>query len=165
MGLYYFDRDIDTGSRTDASGIDLVDDDTVTEYQTESWSVFGQYEWGFAENLTLILGGRYFAEEQDFEMVARDLLGNTPVFLGISPDPIPGFPVFVFTKETAGDLSEHDIDGFDYRLALEWRASDSTLLYASTAGAPRHLGSTSQSMAPESWGAARSSRFRLMKRI
>ena len=116
-GLYYFDRDIDTGSRTDASGIGLVDDDTVTEYQTESWSVFGQYEWGFAENLTLILGGRYFSEDQDFEMVARDLLGNTPVFLGISPDPIPGFPVFVFTKETAGDLTEHDIDGFDYRLA------------------------------------------------
>ena len=91
VGLYYFDRDIDTGSRTDVSGIGLVDDDTVTEYQTESWSVFGQYEWGFAENLTLILGGRYFAEDQDFEMVARDLLGNTPVFLGISPDPIPGF--------------------------------------------------------------------------
>jgi iron complex outermembrane receptor protein len=133
VGLYYFDRDIDTGSRTDVSGIGLVDDNTVTQYETESWSVFGQYEWGFAENLTLILGGRYFDEHQDFDMVARDLLGNTPVFLGISPDPIPGFPVFVFTRETAGDLTEHDIDGFDYRLAIEWRANDSTLLYASTA--------------------------------
>jgi iron complex outermembrane receptor protein len=133
VGLYYLDRDIDTGSRTDVSGIGLVDDNTVTKYQTESWSVFGQYEWGFAENLTLILGGRYFAEDQDFEMVARDLLGNTPVFLRLSPDPIPGFPVFVFTDETAGDLTEHDIDGFDYRLAIEWRATDSTLLYASTA--------------------------------
>jgi iron complex outermembrane receptor protein len=133
IGLYYFDRDIDTGSRTDVSGIGLVDDDTVTRYQTESWAVFGQYEWGFTEDWTLTLGGRYFSEDQEFEMVARDLLGNTPFFLGISPEPIPGFPVFVFTPETAGDLTKHDVDGFDYRLALEWRASDSTLLYASTA--------------------------------
>ena len=133
VGLYYFDRDIDTGSRTDVSGIGLVDDNTVDTYQTESWAVFGQYEWGFAEDWTLILGGRYFTEDQEFEMVARDLLGNTPVFLGISPDPIPGFPVFVFTEETAGDLTKHDVDDFNYRLALEWRVTESALLYASTA--------------------------------
>jgi iron complex outermembrane receptor protein len=133
VGLYYFDRDIDTGSRTDASGIGLVDDDTDTKYQTESWAVFGQYEWNFVEDWTLILGGRWFNEQQEFEMVARDLLGNTPVFLGISPDPIPGYPVFVFNEETAGGLTEHDIDDFNYRVSLEWRATDEVLAYLSTA--------------------------------
>jgi iron complex outermembrane receptor protein len=133
MGLYYFDRDIDTGSRTDASGIGLVDDDTDTRYQTESWAVFGQYEWNFAADWTLILGGRWFNEQQEFEMVARDLLGNTPVFLGISPVPIPGYPVFVFNEETAGNLTEHDIDDFNYRVSLEWRATDDVLAYVSTA--------------------------------
>ena len=131
--MYYFDRDIDTGSRTDASGIDLVDDNTVTKYETESWAAFGQYEWSFSDAWTLILGGRFTSEEQTFDMVARDLLGNTPVFIGVSPVPIPGFPVFVFTEATAGELTEHDLDVFDFRIELDWQITDNMLGYGTIA--------------------------------
>jgi iron complex outermembrane receptor protein len=132
-GLYYFDRTIDTGSRTDVSGIDLVDDETVTSYDTKSWALFGQLEYDLTDQWSAILGARYTSEEQDFHMVARDLLGNTPLFLGLSDVPIPGFTVFEFTPETAGKLTEASLDDFNFRAELDWRPTDTTLVYGSIA--------------------------------
>jgi iron complex outermembrane recepter protein len=132
-GLYYFDRTIDTGSRTDVSGIDLVDDETVTSYDTQSWALFGQLEYDLTDQWSAILGARYTSEEQDFHMVARDLLGNTPLFLGLSDVPIPGFTVFEFTPESAGDLTEASLDDFNFRAELDWRPTDTTLIYGSIA--------------------------------
>ena len=132
-GLYYFDRTIDTGSRTDVSGIDLVDDETVTNYDTKSWALFGQLEYDLTDEWSAILGARYTSEEQDFHMVARDLLGNTPLFLGLSDVPIPGFTVFEFTPETAGKLTEASLDDFNFRAELDWRPTDTVLVYGSIA--------------------------------
>lgn len=132
-GLYYFDRTIDTGSRTDVSGIDLVDDETVTRYDTKSWALFGQLEYDLTDSWSAILGARYTSEEQDFHMVARDLLGNTPIFLGLSDVPIPGFTVFEFTPETAGELTEASLDDFNFRAELDWRPTNNTLVYGSIA--------------------------------
>lgn len=132
-GLYYFDRTIDTGSRTDVSGIDLVDDETVTRYDTKSWALFGQLEYDLSAQWSAILGARYTSEEQDFHMVARDLLGNTPLFLGLSDVPIPGYTVFEFTPETAGNLTEASLDDFNFRAELDWRPTDTTLVYGSIA--------------------------------
>ncbi|MEX2124479.1 MAG: TonB-dependent receptor [Woeseia sp.] len=132
-GVYYFDRTIDTGSRTDVSGIDLVDDETVTSYDTKSWALFGQLEYDLTDEWSAILGARYTSEEQDFHMVARDLLGNTPLFLGLSDVPIPGFTVFEFTPETAGKLTEASLDDFNFRAELDWRPTDTALVYGSIA--------------------------------
>lgn len=132
-GIYYFDREIDTGSRTDVSGIDLVNDNTVTMYEVESIAIFGQYEYDFSEAWTGIVGARYTHEEQDFELLATDDLGNTPLFLGLSMVPIPGFVVFDFTNATVGNLTEAEMDDFNFRVELDWRAADNVLAYGSIA--------------------------------
>lgn len=130
-GAYYFDRSIDTGSRTDTSGIDLVDDETVTNYDTQSLAIFGQLEFQLADRWTAILGGRYTSEDQDFHMVARDLLGNTPLILGLSDEPIPGYVVFDFTPESAGNLTKASLNDFNFRGELDWRPTDTAMIYGS----------------------------------
>jgi iron complex outermembrane receptor protein len=64
-------------------------------------------------------------------MVARDLLGNTPFFLGLSDEPIPGYVIFDFTPETAGNLTEASLNDFSFRAELDWRPTDTTLIYGS----------------------------------
>ena len=132
-GLYYFSRDINTGSRTDLSGIDLVNDNTVTKYNTDSLAAFGQYEWSLSDAWTLILGGRFTSEEQEFYEVAVDDLGNTPFFLGLTEAPVPGYEIFNFSKATAGALTEHDLDVFDFRIELDWQVTDNILAYGTIA--------------------------------
>lgn len=133
LGLYYFKRQVDTGSRTDVSGIGLVDDLTEDTYETKSLALFGQYEFDLTDRWSATVGGRYTNEEQDFELLARDMLGNTPLFLGLSPTPVPGFVIFDFTKDAVGDLTEHDKDSFSFRLQVDYRPSENVLWFGSIA--------------------------------
>ena len=122
-GLYYYTRDIDSGTRTDLSQETFIgfpiNNNTVTQDETDSWSVYGQYEYDISDKTTLIGGLRFTAEEREFDMVVTDESG-------ILPD-----PAFAFTKETAGDLTKHDKDYVSYRLEINHHLNDDLLLFAS----------------------------------
>jgi iron complex outermembrane receptor protein len=139
-GFFYFNRDVRTGSRTDVSGIGLVNDNTEDSDLTESWALFGQLEYDINDQWTAIGGVRYTDEEREFEMIARDDLGNTPLFLGLSPVPIPGFVVFDFTEATVGDLTKQEGDNVSFRFELDWRPLDDVLVYASVARGVKGFG-------------------------
>jgi iron complex outermembrane receptor protein len=121
-GFYYYSRDINSGTRTDLSGIPdffPINNNTVTDDQTDSWSVFGQYDFDLSDELTLIAGLRYTDEQREFNMVVTD-------DSGILPD-----PAFEFSKATAGDLTKNDNEYISYRLELNWRANEDLLWFGS----------------------------------
>lgn len=121
-GFYYYSRDIDSGTRTDLSGIPdffPINNNTVTDDQTDSWSVFGQYDFDLSDELALIAGLRYTDEQREFNMVVTD-------DSGILPD-----PAFEFSQATAGDLTKHDDGYISYRLELNWTPNEDILWFGS----------------------------------
>lgn len=124
-GFYYYTRDIDSGTRTDLSRETFigfpVNNNTVTQDETDSWSLYGQYEYDLTEKFTVIAGLRYTDEEREFDMLVTDESG-------ILPD-----PAFEFSKATAGSLTKHDEDYVSYRLEANYRPNDDLLWFASVA--------------------------------
>ena len=124
-GLYYYTRDIDSGTRTDLSRETFIgfpiNNNTVTQDETDSWSIYGQYEYDLTEKFTVIAGLRYTDEEREFNMLVTDENG-------LLPD-----PAFEFSDETAGDLIKHDEDYISYRLEMNYRPNDDLLWFASIA--------------------------------
>ena len=57
-GLYYYDQETDGGFQIDASGIGFIIGDANYTQETESWSVFGQIEYDFADAWTVLAGLR-----------------------------------------------------------------------------------------------------------
>ena len=130
-GIYYFDRSIEAGSNIDVSGIGLFNLLLQTDDDIESWAGFGQLEYALTDSVTLIGGLRYTYEERHFEQLSRDLTGVIPVFLGVSPTPVPGYVTFDFTDETVGDLTKTEDDSVTFRAEVDWRPVEDLLLYAS----------------------------------
>lgn len=131
-GIFYYYRDLDSGTRTDLSQETFigfpVNNNTVTKDETNSWSVFGQYEYDLTEKITLIGGLRYTDEEREFDMVVTDDNGVLPN------------PVFEFTPATAGDLTKHEEDYVTYRADVNYRANDDVMLFASVATGSKGAG-------------------------
>lgn len=139
VGLYLYDdeRDMSTQNPTevefaDAALYDFAHREEVV-LETQSMALFGQWEWDFAENLTLILGARYTDEERDFEYV-RDLsYYNTPT------------TTTSFSREDS--ISEDNVSG---KIGLDWRPGDNTLIYTSVSTGFRSGGfSASYNSVPE----------------
>jgi iron complex outermembrane receptor protein len=139
-GLYYFDRSIEAGSNIDVSGIGLFNLLLETDDDIESWAAFGQIEYQLTDQLTLIGGLRYTHEERHFEQVSRDMAGVIPVFIGVSPVPVPGYVVFDFTDESVGELTRVENDSVTWRAELDWRPADDLLLYASVSTGTKGAG-------------------------
>lgn len=138
VGGYYLDMETDANVITrgaPVSGVavdagynpdDLVDPQVIQDYNLDSsnWSVFGQGEWDFTENMTLIVGGRWSQDDKDME------------FRTLFASPGDGIAEPSFNLGESAAAAGSDNDGVDYgdwaaRLQLDWRTSDDTLLYAS----------------------------------
>lgn len=140
-GLYLYDdeRDMRTQNPTEvefdeAAAIDFAHREDVI-LETQSWALFGQWEWDFAERLTLILGARYTDEERDFDYVRNISYYNSPTTTT---------PTLV-----QDSISE---DNFSGRIGLDWRPQDDTLIYTSLATGFRSGGfSASYNSVPEAF--------------
>ncbi len=106
-GLYYYkdDRGLITEAPTTADGLFHRE---IVNLDSQSWAVFGQYEYDLSREWTLIAGARYTDEERDFRQVSG--------------------PSFYTPLDVADDYSEDAVTG---RLGLDWRPAEKTLLYAS----------------------------------
>lgn len=111
-GLYLYkdDRGLVTQAPTTADAIEFGGffHEEIVSLKSESWALFGQYEWDFTPQLTGIIGARYTGEERDFSQ-------RSPVSF-YSP-----------RVEGDGDLSESALTG---RVGLDWRPREGTLAYA-----------------------------------
>ncbi len=74
-GLFYFDEDNETDYAQIFNlgvigvalpgGFPLIQYDRILDNTTESWAVYGQVDWNFAQDWTLTLGARFTEEDKD----------------------------------------------------------------------------------------------------
>ena len=98
------------GNFSNEFGTDVSDQDN----ETTSYAAFGQLTWDVSDAWTINVGARFTAEEKDIDNI------STPGGFGIIND------VFV------GSASESWTD-FSPKLSVDYRATDSVLLYGSVA--------------------------------
>ncbi len=131
LGFFYLniESDSDNGLKISNGGVagPAMDVGTDALLKTDSYSLFGQYEWDLTDQLTLIGGLRIIKEEKDFQLQSGLYFGSTdartvhqgPIFL-------PPLPFGLATKYT-GSSSDTLWAG---KLQLDYRPSDDLLLYA-----------------------------------
>ncbi len=136
-GVYYLNIDTDsdnglkgpTGSFAAVFGGIQIDIGTAAQLETDSYSIFGQYEYDLSEKLTLIGGLRAMREEKDFQLnlgVAPSessfVVNTSPCFAG---DVASCFP---FTGVDYSDSFSKNL--WAGKLQLSYQQSDDVLLYA-----------------------------------
>ena len=135
-GLYYYDNEVQADYVLNAQQLDYVFLDTDMKQTTESWAVYGQYEYAFNEQWTLIAGLRYTTEEKKIKYAGIDLsgifvaeteAGNIP----LTPTRPTPPSTFVYNKDTVGSAAKHDNDPVTGKLELDYHPSDDLMLYGS----------------------------------
>ncbi len=143
-GFYYFYRDITTGSDTNVSGVGFVDDDFNDQLRSKSAALFGQLEYSITPQVTLIGGLRYSHEDQSFKLLSVDHTGLTPLFLGITPEPVPDYNVFPFTGGTTANSTPYKDSRTDnlvtYRGEVNYKPTEDFLLYGSISKGSKSAG-------------------------
>jgi len=149
-GFYYFDNDVDGHYTLNTEAIGFVEMDAIYTQKTESWDLFGQVEYDFAEKWTIIAGMRYTDEEKTLDFSNIDSSGIT-AFCSTQPDPqavgcfnpaptpispwrpAPDYMILFneSTTSTVGDLAKLSDDYFTGKLELDFTPTDNVLLYAS----------------------------------
>ncbi len=131
LGFYYLNIDSvsDNGLKITPNGVAGAAQDVGTDadLQTDSYSVFGHYEWDMNEQITLIGGFRVIQEEKDYEMDAGLYFGSTnarTVHQGAKF--LPPLP-FGLTTSIAASSSDTLWAG---KLQIDYKATDDLLLYA-----------------------------------
>ena len=118
-GLYYLSYDSDIVLDVGFFAPSAFFSDQVVE--TDNWSVFGQVEWDFTADWTLIAGLRYLNEEKEI-----DASGSLAGF--IAGLPIPRLAsTFNTGNSPLAHLEEDDVAG---KIQLNWQSSDNLLFYA-----------------------------------
>lgn len=111
-GIYLYDDERDLLTQAPSTADAAVFGDFFHEedvlLETQSWAVFGQYEWDFTPQWTGVIGARYTDENRDFEQESRVSFYDPPI-------------------QADRSLSENAWTG---RLGLEWRPRAGTLAYA-----------------------------------
>lgn len=115
------------------------------DMEVQSWSIFANAEWALSDTLSLITGIRYTEDQQDYAGCSMDFNGNMLpnanvalrfLFLqtyGFQADPIEQGDCHTFNAQTGTfGLVESELDenNVAWRLALNWRPNDDTLVYA-----------------------------------
>ena len=136
-GLYYLtiDNQSDNGLKAPVNSIVNTafgapfDIGVVADLQTDSYSLFGQFDYDLSDELTLTGGLRVIREEKDFNVGIGFFSspGNFEVnqggLDGLLPDvPFPGAPFF-FADSSSDTLRAG-------KLQLDWKPDDDLLLYA-----------------------------------
>ena len=137
-GLYYLDMETDADVITrgaPVSGVavdlgydpaELGDPQVRQDYTLDStnWSIFGQGEWDFADNFTLILGLRWSEDDKEMDFVTAFQSPSN----GIND---PSFNLGEAAAAAGSDNDEVDYSDWAGRLQLDWRLSDDVMTYAS----------------------------------
>ena len=114
----------------------------LSEQDGQTWAVFGQTEWNFADDWRLTLGLRYDEDEKDFAGCSSDngdgdltqyIATLVKVSQGVTPDVVPGGCVtFLEGTFTGGTIKNSlDEDSTSGKVALDWNVTDDILTYAS----------------------------------
>jgi len=141
VGFYYLniDSESDNGLKAPANSLPALleplfpfpggaDIGVEARLKTDSYSLFGQYEWGFAEDLTLIAGARVIREEKDYKMRQGFYINEGNFSVNV------GDPYINIRRDFLGLGEYYEDDRGDTlwagKLQLNWTPSEDLLLYA-----------------------------------
>ena len=142
VGFFYLDIDTksNNGLKAPANSIPAylggfpfpagADIGVQAHLKTKNYSLFGQYEWDFAENFTLITGLRLMREEKDYSMLQGLFFNQSNYTANV------GEPFFNITAVTPGiDAPYYTDDRGDNlwagKLQLNYTPNDNLLTYIS----------------------------------
>ncbi|MEH6607853.1 MAG: TonB-dependent receptor [Halioglobus sp.] len=131
-GAFYLniDTDSDNGLKAPVNSILAVistpqDIGVVASLETDSYSLFGQYEYDFSDKWTAIVGLRGIREEKDFDVgigffasQGNDVVNQGDFFI----NPVGAGSPYFFDDDTSDNL-------WAGKLQLDFRANDDLLLY------------------------------------
>ena len=105
-----------------------IDVGTTAQLETDSYSIFGQYEYDISDRLTVIAGLRAMREEKDFGLVlgvapseSSFVVNTSPCFSGQLDQCFPGTGVS-YTDERSENL-------WAGKLQLTYQVNDDLMLY------------------------------------
>jgi len=125
VGAFYSDDDILTSFTGDLSALLNTTSFTVSDQQSRSAAIFANGEWDIGSELSLISGLRYTDEKRTNLGGTTDLVSLTPGSgLSMAPFGSPPVPLAV-SDETITDTN------WSWKLGLNWKPVDDTLIYAS----------------------------------
>ena len=127
LGFYYLniDTESDNGLKVSPGGVagPPLDVGVDAQLETDSYSVFGQYEYALNDRITLIGGLRLIQEEKEFDMDSGLYIQSADprvIHTGLKIYPVPG-------TNFEGDSSKTLWAG---KAQIDFHASDDLLLYA-----------------------------------
>lgn len=104
-----------------ANGIDPL---AVFRLKTNSYSAFGQVNWEFAPQFTLVLGGRIIREVQDYDYKTQIFIGNGDYNVNLGSDSTSLGSIYPAFKDHRGNTY------WTAKAQLEYRPVSGLLLYA-----------------------------------
>jgi len=135
-GLYYLNIDVDMETSyiiPVLSGTDFAFSNTNTIRQkSETFALFGQLEYKLTDNLNLTGGVRWTRETKDFDSkLTYSELGNG--YSGGTGSTVYDPPLldYDFSPATVGGLARSKVNMWSGKLALDYKPSRDTMLYAS----------------------------------
>ncbi len=141
LGFFYLniDSESDNGLKAPANSLPALLDSLFpfpagadigveARLKTDSYSLFGQYEWDFADNMTLITGLRVMQEEKDYRMRQGFYFNQNNFSVNV------GDPYINIRRDFLG-LGEYYTDErsdtlWAGKLQLNWTPADDLLVYA-----------------------------------
>lgn len=130
VGAYYLDIKSVTANQVEGATITGSPQGIIRsdlDINSNNWSVFGQAEFDFSDNMTLIAGLRWSQDDKDLTFVQTSF--------NMEDQGIPsGTVIFDLADEAVGqwaDVPEIDYGDYAARLQLNMRTGDDTLWFAS----------------------------------
>ncbi|QIG53357.1 TonB-dependent receptor [Altererythrobacter sp. BO-6] len=125
VGAFYSKDDIQTSYAGDLSDLLNTTTFTFSDQESESAALFANVEWTLSETLSLVTGVRYTDEERSNLGGTTDLVSLAPAsFLTLAPFGSAPIPLAV------SDAKITDTN-WSWKLGLNWKPSDDTLIYLS----------------------------------
>lgn len=120
-GVHYAEDEVDFFKRQDASDSVLGFLDTKYIRTVESWALFSQVDWLISEELNLTTGIRYLEEDRSID---RSSTAFDPYGIALVDRIFPDLPII----PGEDSISAEELT---WKLGLDYRPNDETLLYAS----------------------------------
>lgn len=114
--------------------------ENFADITSETYAVFGQADYQLSDELTATFGARYTEDKADFAGCSRDYMGDENIFalwnaaFGTS---LVGGDCVTFRSDFSGPVGpqgaqqELEEDNVSWRASLDWKPSDTTMIYGS----------------------------------
>ena len=126
VGAYYLDAyalnafDVILGLTGDVLGLPGLNAFTLSDVDTSTWSIFGDFTYDLTDNVSVSLGGRYTADERSSTVLRQTMIGGTSSWFGGTAVPVA----------TTSDFNgSEEFTEFTPKVSVSWRPVEEQHVY------------------------------------